>query len=178
MMDLLMVPGLTGSGAGHWQTLWRNANLWWGCVEQRDWDNPEPEEWMKTLDRCVARRNGAVVLVAHSLGCLTVARWAGRYDTSRVAGAVLVAPCDADDPGAPAEIKGFSPMAPVRLPFPSLVIASNDDPWISPATAEELARGWGSRMVSIGEAGHINTASGHGEWPEGLELVCGFVDGL
>ncbi|MDB5034702.1 MAG: hypothetical protein JWQ98_1943 [Chlorobi bacterium] len=45
MMNLLMVPGFTGSGPGHWQTLWRIGNAEWSCVEQRDWDNPEPDEW-------------------------------------------------------------------------------------------------------------------------------------
>lgn len=33
------------------------------------------------------------------------------------------------------------------------------------------AERWGSRFVEIGRAGHINTESGYGPWPQGLELL-------
>ena len=36
--------------------------------------------------------------------------------------------------------------------------------------ARDLARAWGSDLVDMGLAGHINVASGFGPWPYGKEL--------
>ncbi len=57
----------------------------------------------------------------------------------------------------------------IPLPFPSIVVASTDDPCVSLDRAELFARSWGSRLVNLGKAGHINSASRLGSWPEGLE---------
>jgi len=61
------------------------------------------------------------------------------------------------------------------LPFPSLVVASSEDPYIALERAEYFARCWGSELVNIGPAGHINAASGYGKWAEGVELLKGMV---
>jgi uncharacterized protein len=34
-----------------------------------------------------------------------------------------------------------------------------------------LARDWGSRLVDLGEVGHLNPASGFGEWPMAESLI-------
>jgi hypothetical protein len=65
-----------------------------------------------------------------------------------------------------------------RLPFPSLVVASTDDPYVSVARAEAFAAAWDSRLVTIGPAGHINGASGHGAWPEGEAMLLEFCRSL
>jgi predicted alpha/beta hydrolase family esterase len=52
-----------------------------------------------------------------------------------------------------------------------MVIASANDPWVSLERAQYFAENWGSTFINIGDAGHINAASGHGEWPEGLRLL-------
>lgn len=57
------------------------------------------------------------------------------------------------------------------LPFPSLLVASEDDPYASVAFTRALAESWGSRWQSIGAAGHINGDSGLGEWYEGQGLL-------
>ena len=68
-------------------------------------------------------------------------------------------------------VASFAPVPLERLPFPSIVVASSDDPYVSLERAEAFARGWGSRLVTIGAAGHINTDAGYGEWPEGRRLL-------
>ena len=112
-----------------------------------------------------------VVLIGHSLGCITIAHWANTYG-HRIKGALLVAPSDVETPQyATFPTTGFGPMPVQRLPFASKVVASTNDPWVSLARAQQFAEAWGSELVVIGEAGHINVASGHGDWPEGLALL-------
>jgi predicted alpha/beta hydrolase family esterase len=114
------------------------------------------------------------VLASHSLGCCLVAYWAVRYGGG-VRGAFLVAPTDVEQPSYPIDPGPFSPMPRVRLPFPSIVVASANDEYISLARAQEFASAWGSRLVNIGDAGHINGASGYGPWPEGLAMLESFA---
>jgi predicted alpha/beta hydrolase family esterase len=65
------------------------------------------------------------------------------------------------------------PMA--RLPFPTIVVASRDDPYVDFARAEIFAKAWGAELVDAGKAGHINTAAGYGEWPAGEALLARLV---
>lgn len=101
----------------------------------------------------------------------------GRRPSGRrgVAGALLVAPPDVEQPGTPEELRGFAPIPRSRLPFPSIVAASSDDPWIDEARARELATAWGARFESLGAAGHVNTAAGFGSFPRGEVLLEGLV---
>ncbi|MGH9421666.1 MAG: RBBP9/YdeN family alpha/beta hydrolase, partial [Thermoanaerobaculia bacterium] len=58
-----------------------------------------------------------------------------------------------------------------RLRFPSIVVASSNDEFVTLERAKEFADAWGSRFVPIGEAGHINTESNLGEWEFGRTLL-------
>lgn len=177
--DILIVPGWTGSGPDHWQSRWEAKLPNAARVKQRDWDAPDPEEWAASLVDAVERTKRPAVLVAHSCGVLTVARAAPALPPGRVAGAFLVATPDPEDAlKAPSEVLGFAPTPRERLPFPSLLVASHDDPYCDFAVARELAQAWGARFVDAGSAGHLNTASGHGPWPEGLMTFAGFLNRL
>ena len=98
MVHVLMVPRFTGSGPKHWQSCWQREHPDYSRVEQRDWDRPEPYEWVSTLDAAIAGQDGPVVLVGHSLGCTTIVRWATQLGPGGVVGALLVAPCDVEAP--------------------------------------------------------------------------------
>lgn len=171
---VLILPGIGNSGPDHWQSRWERANPGFVRVQQRDWDNPVCDEWVGVLEQSVARAGADVVLVAHSLACLLVARWA---DGTRlkVRGALLVAPPDPDGPNFPGKAIGFSPMPLSSLGFPSVVVASTNDPYADPAFAERAAMAWGSRFVSIGASGHINARSGLGDWDEGFSMLRRFL---
>jgi predicted alpha/beta hydrolase family esterase len=97
------------------------------------------------------------------LGCLTVAKWANSKteNTDLVQAALLVAPPDAE---ASADMPEFMRrfMSDAVLPFPSILVGSNNDHYTALAAAQHLARLWGSRFVNAGAVGHINTESGHG----------------
>lgn len=173
---VLMVPGWNNSGPQHWQTLWQEEFPTIGRVEQREWANPDPEEWVATLDRAVRASARPVVLVAHSLGCVTVARWAARKRqqgevTWPVVGALLVAPADVERDNAPDPLRPFAPLPTQRLPFMARVIGSSNDPCCAESRARELAQSWGAGYSCVYNGGHINVASGHGDWPQGLALL-------
>jgi predicted alpha/beta hydrolase family esterase len=177
---VLVLPGWTSSGPEHWQSRWEHEHPGWRRVEQADWEHPEPVAWLATLDAAVAeaqRSTGrAPILVAHSLGALLVAAWVeSRPAGVAAAGALLVAPPDVEHPDTPPELTPFAPMPRARLPFPSVLAASRDDPYLSWARAEVFAAAWGATLHDCGLAGHINAASGHGPWPEGERLLAALL---
>ena len=73
---------------------------------------------------------------------------------------------------------GFAPVPRERLPFPSMLLASADDPYCRPERARHFAAAWGSELVEVGPAGHINAESGHGPWPDGVLRFGRFLAGL
>ena len=93
-----------------------------------------------------------------------------------MAAAFLVAPSDVEAPDYPAEGRSFSVMAMGKLPFPSLLVASTSDEYVSIERAQAFAASWGSRIVIVGPAGHINGASGHGPWLEGEAMLLELCD--
>ncbi|HYX68298.1 MAG TPA: alpha/beta hydrolase [Terriglobales bacterium] len=167
---VLTVPGLWSSGPEHWQTYWERVLPACRRVEQKEWETPHCAAWIATLDAAVTATRPPVALAAHSLGCVAVAHWANKYGRA-VAGALLVAPTDVEGPKFPPGAEGFQPMPLERLPFPSMVVASEDDPWVSLERARFFAERWGSRFVNLGRVGHINSDSKLGEWPQGQELM-------
>ena len=172
---MLVLPGLGGSGPGHWQTLWEAEDPALRRVAQREWDRPVLRDWVDTLARAIAECPAPPVLVAHSLGCALVAHWArdgGRAVDGAVEGALLVSPPDVDsERHTPPETRAFAPMPVVRLPFRSVVVASTNDPYADADRAALFARAWGSRLVLVGDAGHVNAESGLGRWPAGRALL-------
>lgn len=170
LAPVLLLPGLYDSGPGHWQTLWAKARAGFRRVEQRDWETPHVRDWVATLDAAVREAGPRVLLVAHSASCALVAHWAAAHGRP-VRGALLVAPSDVEAPSYPRGPVGFAPMPLARLPFPSTVVVSSDDPYVSLDRARAFARAWGSELAEIGAAGHVNTASGLGDWPAGLALL-------
>lgn len=171
---ILTVPGLGGSGPSHWQTLWERNRPDTARIELGMWDRPHRNSWVKKIDQAVSAARAPVILVAHSLGCAAVAWWASLSPQPYgwpVAGALLVAPADVDRVDVASELATFAPVPKQPLPFPSIVVASTDDPWVTIERAHSLAVEWGSHFVDYGPHGHINAASGLGYWPEGLDLL-------
>jgi hypothetical protein len=168
-VDILMVPGWTGSGPGHWQSRWERHMRTARRIEQADWERPRAADWIGRIVEAVRRATRPSVLVAHSCGVTAVVRAAPQLAGTTLAGAFLVAPADlaASDEWIATE-GGFAHLPLDPLPFPAKLIASSNDPYCSPERAQEFGRAWGADVSIIADAGHLNTASGHGPWPEGL----------
>ncbi len=170
----LIVPGWQGSPEDHWQTHWQDSLPNSARVEQTDWLTPRREDWVAALAEAVAADNTAVILIAHSLGCIAVAHWARTaplHLVRRVQGALLVAPADVERLACAAALRNFAPIPGDRLPFPSQVVASDNDAAISAVRALELAHCWGSEVDILSGAGHINVNSGHRCWEQGFAYL-------
>ena len=158
---ILTVPGLGNSGPGHWQTAWETGLP--GCrrVDLGLWEDPHRNTWVNKLNLAIQRAEGPVILAAHSLGCMAVAWWAeyeqpggpadGGPDAGKVIGALLVAPPDVEDQPRDRRLTRFAPVPAATLPFPSILVASRNDPYLTMAQARRLARGWGARLADAGD---------------------------
>ncbi len=166
---LALVPGWRNSGPGHWQSLW--ADRLPGAVRvemaEDDWQRPRRSTWVQALTRTILAQAGPVVVAAHSLGCIATTHLPSDV-VRRISGALLVAPADPERRGVLAD---FAPVPYQPLPYRSVVVASTNDPFCPIRTAGAYARSWGSEVVRLQNAGHINVESGHGEWPLGLALL-------
>lgn len=171
---VLTVPGLNNSGLAHWQTVWERERINCERVDLGSWSRPRRMTWVTRLNRAIADQRRSVILCAHSLGCMAVAWWAaleGVVDSTRVAGALLVAPPDCERRDHAALLGEFGPTPRKLLPFPSIVVASRDDPWAAHDWSRATAQFWGSRFVDAGGQGHLNAESGLGPWAFGQGLL-------
>ena len=175
--DVLVLPGWQNSGPQHWQSRWELLHGY-RRVEQHDWMRPLRGDWITRLEEVVLEHRAGdpdhrgIVLVAHSLGCQLAAAWAAcSRHHDRIRGALLVAPGDPQREALRGVLASWSPPVLQALPFPSLLLASQDDPYCSFARAREFAAAWNSEFIDYGLRGHINAESGLGDWPQGHRLV-------
>jgi uncharacterized protein len=171
MTHYLIVPGLGSSGPEHWQTYFETLGDNFHRIEQEEWDAPDCETWIATIDKKVAAFDAeTVVLIGHSLGCTAIAHWATKYK-KQVKGALLVAPSDFEAPQYTFPATGFAPIPRDKIGFKTILVTSADDIWVTLERAAFFAEHWGSAFINIGNAGHINAASGHYKWDEGLAIL-------
>ena len=171
MTNYLLIPGLGNSGPEHWQTFFENSGDNFKRINQQEWDVPNCNDWVTTINNTISEYDPtAVILIGHSLGCTTIAHWATRYK-KKIKGALLVAPSDVEAQQYSFPAKGFSPAPTEKINFKTIVVASEDDPWVSLERAKYFAGNWGSEFINIGKAGHINAASGHYKWIDGLKIL-------
>jgi predicted alpha/beta hydrolase family esterase len=178
--DFLLLPCRDNAGPDHWQSHWQEALPNMTRVEQDEWVSPKLVPWAARLDDYVARATRPIVLIAHSLGTSLIMHWAGAADTTRIAGAFMVAPSDR----GPADIwpeaaqSGFAPMVLTPLPFPAMVLASRNDPYVAFDRALLFAQAWRATIVDMGQAGHMGNTANLGLWPEGLVHFGAFLGTL
>jgi predicted alpha/beta hydrolase family esterase len=172
----IYLPGYEGSGPTHWQSLWNEKIPNSIFAEQENWVEPELGKWLEGLDKAIRSCSSPVILVCHSIGCSLAAHWLKNNEdeaAARIAGAMLVSPADVDDKDwTPDVVRCFAPLPLGKMPFPSLVVMSEDDPYASQERMKFFAECWGSDIVSVGEKGHI---SDMGDWPEGQEMLAGLT---
>ncbi|MFI9803152.1 RBBP9/YdeN family alpha/beta hydrolase [Streptomyces sp. NPDC052301] len=178
---VVIVPGLRDHVADHWQTVLAGRLAEAGRVVRTvpplAGRRISLDAQVANLAATLAPLDRPVLLVAHSAGVITTVHWAARHRAD-VRGALLATPADLETPlpdghPTPAELAehGWTPVPRARLPFASILAASADDPLGAPGRVAELARNWGSQLVQLGAVGHLNPASGYGEWPRAEELI-------
>ena len=174
---IVIVPGLRGHVADHWQTILEKELPKAVTVPRMEGLNLSCNQWVEALDRTLAAIQGPVILVAHSAGVMMVVHWAMKHRRP-IQGALLAAPPDFESPmpeGYPTITKlldnGWLPTPSRKLAFPSIVAASTNDPLARFTQVLKMARSWGSRVVHVGDVGHLNPASGFGRWPKAHEFI-------
>lgn len=169
---VLIIPGLRDHVADHWQTHLQGRLARARTVPPLTHDRLSLAARLGAIAEAAASLEGPILICAHSAGVLMAVHWA-LTASERVAGALLACPPDLETPmpaGYPTmaelEAGGWLPVPRQPLPFPALVLGSDNDPLASPARTADLAEAWGARLVNLGPVGHLNPASGHGDWRE------------
>lgn len=163
MTKTLIVPGLDGSPAPHWQDWWAATDPTAALVDLPDPHTPTPAVWEIELAGMILRHPGCV-LVGHSLGSVLIARVLSKWPQLNIRPALLVAPAETAGHG---RIGAFGPIPERPFGLPALVVGSRNDPWMTFSRSRHLAQVWGTGFEDLGFAGHINVASGFGPWPQG-----------
>ena len=174
---VLIVPGLRDHVPQHWQTLLASRLPRVRTVAPMGRSNLDCRERVEAIEEAAARIDGPIIVVAHSGGVIATLHWA--WSTKRqLRGALLAAPADFDQPmpeGYPSvevlSAGGWLPVPRDTLSFRSIVAASRNDPLARYQRVAAFARSWGSKLVDLGEVGHLNPASGYGEWPAADALI-------
>lgn len=186
-LDIVIVPGWSSSGPDHWQTRWETKFKTARRIEQQDWLKPKKADWVAAIETELRRHTTPTLVVAHSLGVIAAVHALdnlGEDASAHVHGAFLVAPADVENAAKWPITRGqtfidhgpgFAPIPMRNLTVPSVLIASDSDPYCTLKRAEVLANAWKSAFVEAGDAGHINVDSGHGPWPEGLMRIGWFL---
>ncbi|WP_067825021.1 RBBP9/YdeN family alpha/beta hydrolase [Nocardia inohanensis] len=179
---VVIVPGLRDHVPEHWQTHLAGRLDRVRTVPPLERDKLSCAARVAALDAVLTEVAGPVVLVAHSAGVMITVHWA-QHATRPVRAALLATPPDFETPlppGYPSRdelaANGWIPIPRRRLPFPSMVAASTTDPLGSYRRVAGLAEAWGSRLVDLGDVGHLNPASGYGDWPRGDALLGELID--
>lgn len=169
-MNFLILPGIGDSDQNHWQTIWQRSSPHFSRVIQDNWTHPECKNWVARLEEAVIQSGPNTVLIAHSLGCLLVSHWAASTQL-KIKGALLVAPPNPMADAFPVEANSFNAFPDEVLHFNSVLIASSNDPYADAEFSRQCASSWGSELICIGAAGHINGSSNLGEWAEGKKIL-------
>jgi predicted alpha/beta hydrolase family esterase len=179
-LHFCVIPGFQGSGEDHWQSLWyarlKQMKAHVSRLELDCWDAPDCSVWSAALVSHIMRQDRPVLCIAHSMGCLNVLAMLMRYPEiqTRIAGIYFVAPADPSSSAFP-KSEGFGePLNPI-LSLPCRIVFSTDDPYCSSQKSLEWAHLWGASIWNIGDQGHINPKSGHGDWEEGWRDLCTFA---
>lgn len=175
--ELLLVPGLGNASPDHWMSRWEVKMSTARRVEQDDWDRPRKDAWVARVVEAVEGAQKPVVLIAHSVGVLTVVHAAPLLNLKKLAGAFLVGASDWERPTMAEKVgnHGFNPVPRESLGFPGLLLASQNDHTCDISKAESWASDWGVDFGNSGEVGHYEPASGQGPWPEGMMAFAKFA---
>jgi uncharacterized protein len=176
-VTVVIVPGPWDHADEHWQRLLQRRLPLSRMVEPLERHKIRRAAHVAALDEAISQVEGAVLLAAHCAGVMVAVHWAQRFPRT-IMGALLATPADLEHPlpdsyPSLAQIKenGWLPVPRAPLPFPSVLAASRDDPLGRVERMQQYASDWGSRLVDIGDVGHLNPNAGYGDWPYALDLL-------
>ncbi len=173
MTHTLIVPGVGGSEYHHWQSWLQRGLMQCSRVEQKDWKHPVLAKWVEAFVKTIQSIEDDVEVVAHSFGCLTSVAALAQHPSfaTKIKKLILVAPANPARFGE----QGFAQDSQqnysayfhaLKLQVPTMMLISENDPWLSFKDAHALAKSWNIQPINLGQVGHVNVASGFGPFPE------------
>lgn len=180
--ETLVLHGLGGSPAGHWQA-WLAQELArtkgrQGAVrfpELPSKESPNLLYWLGLLHLEVAAMGVSGTLIAHSLGAYLWLLYASLPNARPLGRVLLVAPPGANEVRASSLIRGhpthaFDAERTGCAAREILLVGTSKDPYCPQGVCAEYARPLGLAYHELPpEAGHIHTETGYGPWPWVLE---------
>ena len=171
MVKFFTIPGYGNSGEDHWQSNFELELDNISRINQESWDHPICEDWVNEINKAVGGKDiSETIIITHSLGGIALAHWANQYN-KKIKGALIVAPPDLENPYEELNLGSFTPLPLKELPFPSILVCSSSDNWATLERSRLFAVSWGSRLIVLNNAGHINPDSGYNKWEHGLEIL-------
>ena len=178
MVHTVIVPGVGGSEATHWQSWLQQQLVSSSRVQQKHWDRPVLNEWVAQFVKTVAAVKAPVQIIAHSFGCLTAVAALAEHPelNAKVKNLLLVAPANParfDESGFARHSVGNYQQYfhQLKLAVPTTLLVSENDPWLSYVDALQLAQAWQLTPINLGQVGHVNVAAGFGPFPEILNYL-------
>ena len=172
--DLLIVPRIGGAALGDWPSRWRAKLSTARFVHPPDPADRRREAWIEAVAGAAREARRPALFVGHGLGATAIVDAAAALGEVDIRGAFLVTPPDERGLGRLAGAE-WTPPPSAPLPWPSVVVASRNDPLGAYDVVAALASDWGADLVDAGEAGGLDALSGHGPWPEGLMRLAALI---
>jgi predicted alpha/beta hydrolase family esterase len=174
---IVIIPGLREHVEDHWQTLLAATLTKVRIVPPLEHDKFSCAARVEAIQKVIGEIDGPIIVVAHSAGVVMFVHWAQKYQRP-IKGALLATPPDLDKPlpeGYPnketLQTNDWFPVPRVPLRFSTIVAASESDHLASFLSVAAMATDWHSKLVNIGDVGHLNPASGYGEWAEARKFI-------
>jgi predicted alpha/beta hydrolase family esterase len=182
MKKVFMIHGFHGEPNGGWRP-WLMSELAkndiYACaLPMPTPDEPEKDEWVKTIVDAVGIPNEETFLVGHSLGSPAILRYLETLKKNQIlGGAVLVS-----GPAFKLKKQGYEKVNEfLDRPFDFdkikdvcknfTVIHGDNDTAVSFSDAEYLSKNLGCDLVSIPNGNHLNGSAGWRELPQLLESL-------
>lgn len=176
----ILVPGYGGIEMRHWMRHWLRLAEDISIVKQENFQEPEKDAWTKKLAELVAKKQDKpIVLIAHSLGCITTIYASLQNQLPGVVAAFLVAMPEEERPEFHnGEWKNFTPFPAHQIPFFKTMVYSDNDEYCSVQNMEKACKHFNIPMVYAGSNGHLGSSANLAEWKEGQELFTNFLKQL
>ena len=178
MVHTVIVPGVGGSEAKHWQSWLQQQLVSSSRVQQKHWDRPVLNEWVAQFVKTVAAVKAPVQIIAHSFGCLTAVAALAEHPeiAEKVKSLILTAPANPARFGeagfARHSLRDYQAyFQQLNITVPTTLLISENDPWLSYVDALQLAQAWQLTPINLGQVGHVNVAAGFGPFPEILNYL-------
>jgi predicted alpha/beta hydrolase family esterase len=174
---IVIIPGLREHVADHWQTLLAATLPKVRIVPPLEHAKFSCAARVDAIQKVIEEIDGPIIVVAHSAGVVMFVHWAQKYERP-IKGALLATPPDLDKPlpaGYPTKetlrLNDWFPVPCIPLRFRSIVAASENDHLAEFSSVVKMAADWQSELINIGNVGHLNPASGYGEWVEARKFI-------